>query len=298
VTRSHRRLDRIAASVLLCLALVAAGCAGDDDTTAPPGGSQGQPAISRDGDWLAFTDDGIHVERLGSPAARITDPGGDTDRYPAWSPDGSRLVFARVSDAVETRGLYVVRRDGTGLRRLTRGDDAAPAWSPDGRRIAFARSDELADFEPELRVVDPDGRHDRLLLRDAQDPAWSPDGAALAFVRGAMDVIGVLDLGTGRTRRVLRVDRFALRPAWSPDGRLLAFEDYAVPSEAAYVIGIPEISVVGVDGGGRRRLTTDTYVDYGPAWLPDGRIAFASNRDGAGRIWVMEADGSGLDRLR
>ena len=70
----------------------------------------------------------------------------DGSFYPAWSPDGERIAFASSSRTPKNQEIYVVRRDGSTLRRLTRtagdigalGDDAAPAWSPDGKRIVFA----------------------------------------------------------------------------------------------------------------------------------------------------------------
>jgi hypothetical protein len=72
---------------------------------------------------------------------RITDTAAD-DSEPDWSPDRRFVVFVRQQPGERRSSLYVIRRDGGGLRRLTRGDrvDAMPAWRGDGRRIAFAAS--------------------------------------------------------------------------------------------------------------------------------------------------------------
>jgi len=59
------------------------------------------------------------------------------DDFPAWSPDGKKIVF--MSDRDGDIEIYVVNADGTHLKRLTHapGRDAHPAFSRDGRKIAF-----------------------------------------------------------------------------------------------------------------------------------------------------------------
>ena len=52
------------------------------------------------------------------------------------------------------------------------------------------------------------------------------------------------------------------------------------------------------DGGNPINLTNDPRSDADPAWSPDGtKIAFASNRDGDGEIYVMDADGGNPTNL-
>ena len=57
-------------------------------------------------------------------------------------------------------GIYVINRDGTGLRQLTRGDDYSPSWSPNGKRIVLERDvlNETSELiSASLFVVDADG---------------------------------------------------------------------------------------------------------------------------------------------
>ncbi len=71
---------------------------------------------------------------------QVTSGGGDSD--PDWSPDRRRIAFVRQDPGKRSSSLYVIRRDGGGLRRLSRAEQVVsmPAWSGDGRRLAFAAS--------------------------------------------------------------------------------------------------------------------------------------------------------------
>jgi TolB protein len=65
--------------------------------------------------------------------------------------------------------------------------------------------------------------------------------------------------------------------------------------------GNREIYVIDADGSNSTRLTAELWADYAPAWSPDGRIAFASDRNGRAAgimdVYVMNADGSNPARL-
>jgi Tol biopolymer transport system component len=68
-----------------------------------------------------------------------------TETSPAWAPDGL-IVFSRGAKSARGRGIFSVRANGTGLRRLhPHGGD--PAVSPDGRFIAFVWIPDDADQE-------------------------------------------------------------------------------------------------------------------------------------------------------
>jgi TolB protein len=74
---------------------------------------------------------------------------------------GSRIAFMSNRDG--NWEIYVINRDGSGLRRLTRNaaNDGLPTWSPDGETLAFV-SDEGGSWA--VWAVDSDGTNRRKLF--------------------------------------------------------------------------------------------------------------------------------------
>ncbi len=168
-----------------------------------------RPSLSPDGTKLLFDRYGatepanhdLYVRDLGTGAeTRLThDPGYDSDGR--WSPDGRKIAFhsdRNGSKAYDTR-IYVMRADGSDLRRLTAREakSSYPAWSPDGARIVYVLETEVgrdlwtAPLEGgvEQRLTDHPGSD--------SDPAWSPDGRRIVFATdrfGESTELAILEL--------------------------------------------------------------------------------------------------------
>jgi Tol biopolymer transport system component len=112
----------------------------------------------------------------------------------AWSPNGHMIAFHRGSrpedydpERAGPGDIYVVRVDGSGLRRLTRHGQAhyrPSAWSPDSRSFAITSSQH---GNSEVYVIDvDDGSERRMTHRPGWDSVngWSRDGRNL-LVTGA-----------------------------------------------------------------------------------------------------------------
>lgn len=193
------------------------------------------------------------------------------DLRPVWSPDGEWLAFSR-GDLADLSEVYVIRSDGTGLRKVTNG--YGPAWSPDGDRLVVGR-DVRGDSGPccktreELFIVNLEGTTlRRLTFRGGRQPDWSSSDR-IAFTRNdpraGLDVYTVR-AGGGGLRRLTRGGRGA-QPSWSPHGTMLAIADHDVARRSV-------VRIISARGRGLGRVTRRGAA-Y-PVWSPDGqRIAFS-----------------------
>jgi hypothetical protein len=247
------------------------------------------------------------VNADGSGLALLTG-GNEYDSGPVWSPDGSHLAFERHASnrgLQPTYGIYVMNRDGTGVRRLTECarscSEAGPSWSPDGTRISFYHL-EHGD-RVQLRIVDADGTGPTsafpVRFSSSGAPTWSPDGREMAFASewgdGTKHGLVFMDVQSGKPRRMALPALEAIwNAAWSPDGSWIAFE---APNEE---LTHSDIYRVRPDGSDLQRVTAcpgDGCRDRQPAWSPDGRLmVFARGGElgYGGDLMVVNADGTGL----
>src|SRR5215470_7680261 len=114
-----------------------------------------------------------------SPALSGTAPGA-----PTWSPDGKLLAFLWNDRAVPERQVWVVGRDGTGLRRLTEprspGGVSELAWLP-GQRLLYLETGELRRIttgggKPEVLAPAAGERGELSVSPDGRTTAWVQDG--------------------------------------------------------------------------------------------------------------------------
>jgi Tol biopolymer transport system component len=153
------------------------------------------PALSPDGTRIAYFDGMFdHSHNLWVANADGTErrvllddelSAADHIRALTWSPDGEWLAFTTDGS------LYLVRPDGTGLRRMVSGGFArasAVQWSPDGSRIAYLRmgqtcvsltgKDEDFTCDTALSIVNVDGGDEQVIegirMRENARIAWNP----------------------------------------------------------------------------------------------------------------------------
>lgn len=276
------------------------------------------PAWSPDGKQIAFLSDrdnktGVYSIYIMNTAAswvrRLTNDGGN-DYTPAWSPDGNTLIFRSVQKGQSD--IYSISVDGTNLTNLTNTPNAeewSPQWSPDGTMIAFQTN---RDGNWEIYTMLANGSDPVNITNNPADdqlPYWQPAAvgisqtasSSLAFVSFKDDDLALYTTSAdgSRTNRLTHEKMLLMNPAWSPDGNRIAFE--ACPGGSMSTdcpAGISfDIYVVNADGTGLTNLTHDPLNDRYPAWTPDGRLTFSSDRTGQDEIYIMNADGSSLKQL-
>src|SRR4030095_3749205 len=157
-------------------------------------------------------------------------------------------------------GLIVVARaDGSDHKVIYEGpatdDMILPTWSPLGDIILFSLGGlyQRETIKPaRLMSIRPDGSS--LTPFTAADensgsPSWAPDGKQVVYrvAKGRVRGLRILDLATGKSRKLETGSEYDVFPDWSPRGDWIAFTS---KRDGDY-----EIYRIRPDGSGLPRLT-------------------------------------------
>jgi uncharacterized protein YraI len=275
--------------------------------------------------WV--TNDKSYVSVSGDFA--VSDLAADTS--PTTTPSSSPGVIVFQTEA--GGAIYAVNPDGSNLRYLTQGMD--PALSPDGQTVAFTRWQTSQDGAlGNVWLINIDGSNERVVhefVYNPRTPVWSADGSQLiiamqhgGYVRerykcssqgptrgsGAYDIsfhrddegdiyrcytlppdphwgLRQIDLATGAHQDLSAAgDEYSLSPTWDPlySGHVVYDGDF----------GLMNVDLVDQ----RNWVLTEDYNDRSPVFSPDGsKIAVSYRQDDHWEVHVMNADGSGRQRL-
>ena len=145
----------------------------------------------------------------------------DHELSPAWSPDGTEIIY--VSNPEIPYGTGAIWRraaDGSGEPEMVRMEEtswrARPDWSPDGKRVAYASY--LGRQWHQLWVTTPEGDAEPFPLTygdfDISAPRWSPDGSRVAYVSNESGNlrIRIQEIVGGRTTDLRVNDKQYMKP--------------------------------------------------------------------------------------
>jgi hypothetical protein len=252
-------------------------------------------AWSWDGSRLAFGgvfSGGIYVLPAAGGPPHIV-PGTEQGLFPAFSPDGKVIAFARLRILRRGGGppdfdssIWLANASGGHARRLTPWRShfllVPSTFSPDGSRLLA--EGQGPGTEAEIVSLPRAGGRLSLVVRNGRKPAYSPDGSRIVFVRYRSrrvapgpdgratggDLFVAASDGSGVRRLTFNPARREESPGWDPSGERLVYTQFPVKRTPEALSGVgSSIMQVNPDGTCRQRLLFTYGLSYREAtWRP------------------------------
>ena len=274
-------------------------------------------------------------ERHFRTLSQITFGGENAEAY--FSHDGKWLTLQSTRDGGTCDQQYVMRVDGSDLRRISdgRGKTTCGWFFPGDNRLFFASTtahDSACPPRPDpsrgyvwpldrydIYTVDRDGRNLKRLTRYdvyTAEGVLSPDGRKIVFTSlkdGDLEIY-TMNADGSDVRRLTNTPGYDGGAWWSPDGKEIVYRANH-PADAAELKAYQdllaqrlvrpsrvELFIMNADGSGQRQITRLGGANFGPSWTPDGkRIIFSSNyknpRSGNFDLYIIDRDGSNLEQV-
>ncbi len=255
----------------------------------------------------------VYVAETGPQTARIKrlaimDQDGAHNRYltdgqylvltPRFSPTSQEITYLSYRQGTPRVFIYNIDTGQQEVLGDFPGMTFAPRFSPDGNKVimSFIKDDNSDIYTMDLRTR----QIARLTRSSAIDtsPSYSPDGSRITFNsdRGGTQQLYVMNVDGSNAHRISFARGRYATPVWSPRGDLIAFTKFV---QGRFFIG-----VMRPDGSGER-LLTESFLDEGPTWAPNGRVLMffrqrPTRRDGSGgetRLYSVDLTGHNERRV-
>ncbi len=210
---------------------------------------------------------------------------GETD--PAWSPDGSKIVFVRAGN------VWVMNADGTGQVQITfTGGTNGPSFTSDGLKIVFSAAGDVW-------IMNADGTSPVNLTGAGSGSAPYVCGTStagtivfnsnmdnVALGANGFEIYTISVTGTNLTR-LTNDTLLDSAPGWSPDCQKIVWNN-ALPDGTTF--GQFDIFTMNADGTNPVNITNSPEFDSFGAFSPDGQyIVWDANRNSDQDLWRMDA---------
>jgi Tol biopolymer transport system component len=215
---------------------------------------------------------------------------------PAWSPDGSQIVFS-TSLRASSNGLslYLMDADGGNMRPLHERENSHiptpgsfPRWSPDGSKIAWHQCVNCqlgTNYELFTYDVATDSVTRLTDNRTSEThPAWSPDGSRIAFVsdRDYVDAdtlrfrqdLYLIDADGSNLERLTETG-YARNPIWNPHGNAIIFRS----SDPETNLGLFRVALQSKKISRIENNLSGNNQLFPQSWSADGKFLLATGRD-------------------
>ena len=315
------------AATTLVVAAFILGCqAAPDPAPAPAGTLAHSPGMT-----IAAEAGESHLTNI----RRLTNGGENAEAY--FSSDGRWLTFQSTRDGRTCDQQYVMRTDGTQLRRISNGQGKTTCgyFFDRDRRLLFASTHAHGDACParpdpsqgyvwgldkfDLYTVDADGSSLRRLTNYdiyTAEATLSPDGRTIVFTSlkdGDLEIY-TMNVDGSNVRRLTTAPGYDGGPFFSPDGTKIVYRAYH-PTDSAELRTYRdllrkemvrpnkmEVWVMNADGSDQRQITSLGGANFAPFFTPDGkRIIFSSNhknpRSRNFDLYLVNIDGTGLEQV-
>lgn len=225
---------------------------------------------------------------------------------PAWSPDGSRILFTRFRTGYneEPADIFIITLSGSSLKTLVSdgsGNVNLPGSSWVGSSIVFSST---RDPHDEIYIIDENSKPgDEVQVTNrnskvAYEPSLSPDGQWVVFESHILNVEGngVITKyrvdGTGSYQDLTNAGDDCRQPNWSPAGNVILYQKFSG--------GQWNIWSMGIDGSNKKQVTIGAGDKTDASFSPDGAwIVYSSDEGGLdfANLYIIPAAGGAPVRV-
>lgn len=215
---------------------------------------------------------------------------------PRFSPDGSQLLYTSFGNGMpQVMLMDVATVQSRPLKQESGTMSFAPRFSPDSRWIVYSRE---KGGNTDIWQMDVATGAERPLTETAAietSPSFSPDGRQIVFESdqsGTQQIYVMPADGSAEPARISFGEGSYGTPAWSPTGDLIAFTKR---NGDKFHIGVMR------PDGTEEKLLTESFLDEGPTWAPNGRVVMFTRQtpggDGTPRLHSVDVTGRNMRPL-
>jgi len=258
------------------------------------------PVWSPDGQKIVFQSmrDGneeLYIMELDGSNQRNITYSKDAEMHPKWHPNSDKIIFSAQKGYWNVVDHWQINIDGTDLKRVTRdvSIDTYVSWSPNTKQILGRK---IIGVNSEIFLFDSEGNHGKNLTNDpAFDgwPSWHPNGKEIVYASendSGDSQIYTLNLENSNRTKLISEEGSWTKPIWNQSGtKLICTRE---------INGSVDIFSYEPRKTKNRFSKLSKISNAHPSLSPDNKkIVFHSNRFGENDIFIMNSDGSGLERL-